>query len=67
MDVVTAFLDLDAKKEIYNQVPEGMELPKEFLHLKDRRLIVLCLLKKLYGLNQAPKLWNDWANATLTS
>jgi hypothetical protein len=45
MDVVTAFLNPDAKQEIYIQVPEGMELPTEFLLLKDRRRIVLRLLK----------------------
>jgi len=44
-----------------------MELPKEFLHLKNRqKRIVLHLLKCLYSLKQAPKLCNDSVNATLT-
>jgi len=54
MDVVTALLNPAVKEEIYIQVSEGMELPKYFLHLRDRRRIVLRLLKGLYGLKQAP-------------
>jgi hypothetical protein len=59
MDVVTAFLNPDVKEEIYIQVPEAMEIPKEFVRLNDRRRIVLRLFKELYGLKQATKLWND--------
>ena len=59
MDVVTAFPNPDVKEEIYIQVPEAMEIPKEFVRLNDRRRIVLRLFKELYGLKQATKLWND--------
>jgi len=51
MNVVTVFLNRDVKEEIYIQVPEGMELPQEFLHLT--------------GLKQATKLWNDSVYAGL--
>jgi len=66
MNVVIAFLNPDVKEEIYIQVQEGMEFPKVFLHLNDRRRILLRLLKGLYGPQHYPKLWNDSVNATLT-
>jgi hypothetical protein len=61
MDVVTAFLNNDIQEEIYIQVPQGFEVPEEF----KIRAPALRLLKKPYGLKQAPGLWNNVVNVTL--
>jgi len=50
MDVVTAFLAGDLEEEIYMEQPEGYEMDGEDLVCK--------LLKSLYGLKQASRVWN---------
>ena len=61
MDVVTAFLNPDVEEEIYIQFRQGLEVPEEF----KKRAPALRLLKGLYVLKQAPRLWNDAVHATL--
>jgi Reverse transcriptase (RNA-dependent DNA polymerase)/GAG-pre-integrase domain/Zinc knuckle len=51
MDVVTAFLYGDLDKEIYMKVPEGINIPSGI------RKPSLKLVKSLYGLKQAGRLW----------
>jgi len=61
MDVETAFLNPDVKKEIYIQVPQGLEVSEKF----KKGAPALRFLKGLYGLKQAPRLWINAVNATL--
>jgi hypothetical protein len=50
MDVKSAFLNGDLKKEIYMYQPQGFQVP--------RKEHLICKLKKdLYGLRQAPRAW----------
>jgi len=61
MDVVSAFLNPDVEEKLYIQFSQGLEVPEEF----NRGAPALRLLKGLYLLKQAPRLWNDAINATL--
>jgi hypothetical protein len=61
MDVVTAFLNPDVEEEMYMQSPQGLEAQEEL----KKGAPALCLLRGLYGLKQALRLWNDAVNATL--
>ena len=50
LDVPTAFLNGNLNTEIYMYYPDG---------LKPQKGEVLCLRKALYGLNEAPRCWNE--------
>jgi hypothetical protein len=65
MDVKTAFLNapLPLDDEIYLHVPEGFDIPD--LALGQR--CVLKLKRSLYGLRQAPSLWNSTLHEFLLS
>ncbi|GJR41400.1 retrovirus-related pol polyprotein from transposon TNT 1-94 [Tanacetum coccineum] len=52
MEVKTAFLNGKLKEEVYVSQPEGFVDPDHPTH-------VYHLKKALYGLNQAPRAWND--------
>lgn len=52
VDVKTAFLNGQIDKELYLQIPEGMRTSEN----KDK---VLKINGSVYGLKQAPKLWNE--------
>ena len=55
MNVVTAFLNLDVKEEVYIHVPEGLQVVQEL----KKGTLALRLVIGLYGLKQAPRFWND--------
>ena len=57
MDVKTAFLNGDLEEEIYMDQPKGFETGGPRVKCK--------LLKSVYGLKQAPKVWNDLLNKYL--
>jgi len=61
MDVVTTFLNPHVEEEIFIQGPQGLEVREEF----KKRAPALLLLKGLFDLQQAPRLWNDAVNATV--
>jgi hypothetical protein len=65
VDVKTAFLnaELPPDQEIYVSVPDGYELPATI----DRKRAALRLSKSLYGLRQAPNLWNETLHKYLLS
>lgn len=55
-DVKNAFLNSDMTDEAFMNIPEGLKISKN-----DKNKV--CLLRKaIYGLKQAPKLWNDKFN-----
>jgi hypothetical protein len=58
MDVKSAFLNGDLKKEVYVHQLPGFEIPG-----KEGK--VLRLRKALYGLRQAPRAWNAKLDSTL--
>ncbi|PSK37034.1 protoheme IX farnesyltransferase, mitochondrial [Candidozyma pseudohaemuli] len=58
MDVKTAFLNGELKEEIYMEQPEGFKDPRFPNH-------VLKLHKAVYGLKQAPLVWNENINKFL--
>jgi hypothetical protein len=58
MDVKTAFINADVDGDIYVELPEGVEGAEG---------TVLRLLKALYGIKQAPHLWNLKIDAHLKS
>ena len=58
MDAQNAYLGSDLDKEIYMEVPEGVEN-------MDRGSKVCLLLKSLYGLKQSANLWNKKIASTL--
>ncbi|OVF02976.1 hypothetical protein A9F13_47g00066, partial [Clavispora lusitaniae] len=66
MDVKTAFLNGILKEELYMKQPPGYKAsPKT---TKDNTTeYVLKLNKSIYGLKQAPLVWNQTINKTLTS
>ena len=51
LDVVTAFLYGVMKEKVYCTVPEGVELDDNFDCLE--------LVKAIYGLKQASRVWNE--------
>ena len=51
LDVVTAFLYGEMKELVFILIPEGMEVDPEFDCLE--------LLKSIYGLKQASRVWNE--------
>ncbi|KAK7575583.1 hypothetical protein V9T40_011869 [Parthenolecanium corni] len=53
MDVKTAFLNGVLERDIYMEIPDGVEL-----ELSDRKNKVCKLLRALYGLRISPKCWN---------
>jgi hypothetical protein len=57
LDIKTAFLNADVKEDIYMEVPEGVNV--------DGTVYVCKLLKALYGIKQAPHVWNENINAYL--
>ena len=61
LDIKTAFLNAEVKENIYVELPEG-------INIKDKiKNQVLKLNRALYGIKQAPKLWNDNLNKKLIS
>jgi hypothetical protein len=58
MDVKSAFLNGDLKEEVYVHQLPGFAIPG-----KEGK--VLCLRKALYGLRQAPRVWNAKLDSTL--
>jgi len=52
-DVKTAFLHGELNKEIFMEIPEGLDTEE------DERDTVCLLQKSLYGLKQASRCWND--------
>ncbi|KAK7574002.1 hypothetical protein V9T40_011193 [Parthenolecanium corni] len=53
MDVKTAFLNGVLERDIYMEIPDGVEL-----ELSDRKNKVCKLLRAIYGLRISPKCWN---------
>ena len=51
LDVVTAFLYGVMKEQVFCSVPEGVEIDSEFDCLE--------LVKAIYGLKQASRVWNE--------
>src|SRR6185437_1047209 len=61
LDIKTAFLNAEVKENIFVELPEG-------INIKDKnKSPILKLNRALYGIKQAPKLWNDNLNKRLTS
>ena len=61
LDIKTAFLNAEVTENIYVELPEG-------INIKDKsENTVLKLNRALYGIKQAPKLWNDNLNNKLIS
>lgn len=58
LDAVTAFLNGELQEEVFMKQPEGYD---------DNSGRVCRLLKSLYGLKQASKVWNDKLNEALIS
>jgi hypothetical protein len=58
MDVKLAFLNGDLKEEIYVHQPQEFAIPG-----KEGKVLRLC--KALYGLRQAPRVWNAKLDSTL--
>ncbi len=58
MDAQNAYLNSDLDKEIYMEVPEGVEASSNEVCL---------LLKSIYGLKQSANLWNKKITSTLQS
>lgn len=58
LDVSSAFLHAELKKDVYIHIPQGMEFSKTQC---------LKLLKALYGLREAPAAWNEELTGTLLS
>jgi hypothetical protein len=58
MDVKSAFLNSDMSEKVFVHQPLGFELPGE-----EKKVIKLH--KALYGLHQAPRVWNQKSYATL--
>lgn len=58
MDAVTAFLNGKLDEEIYMEQP---------LHFDDQSGRYCKLIKSIYGLKQASRVWNETLNATLTN
>ena len=58
MDVKSAFLNGDLKEEVYVHQPPGFAILG-----KEGKVLRLC--KALYGLRQAPKVWNAKLDSTL--
>jgi hypothetical protein len=58
MDVKSVFLNGDLKEEVYVHQLPGFAIP-------GKESKVLCLRKALYGLRQAPWVWNAKLNSTL--
>ena len=52
MDVATAFLYADLEEETFVEIPKGVALVGE-------RDMVWRLRKRLYGLKQSPRMWNQ--------
>ena len=68
MDVDTAFLYGimgDDEPAIYVKIPDGYPIPKEFV--KSGKPVCGRLRKALYGLRQAPRLWNQNIDSYLKS
>jgi hypothetical protein len=53
IDISTAFLNGNIDAEVYMRIPEGLEVDDE-----DQHGWVLRLLKSLYGIKQAPRIWS---------
>ena len=67
MDVVTAFLNPPVEGNIYIKLPEGLKIAG-MSRLDTGALQLVCKLKKaLYGLKEAPRLWNEHINSFLYS
>jgi hypothetical protein len=58
MDVKSVFFNGDLKEEVYVHQPSGFAIPS-----KEGK--VLRLRKALYGLRQAPRVWNGKMDSTL--
>jgi hypothetical protein len=58
MDVKSAFINDDLKEEVYVHQPPGFTIPG-----KEGKVLRLC--KALYGLRQAPRVWNAKLDSTL--
>jgi hypothetical protein len=59
LDVETAFLNGDLEEEIYMRAPPGFELPPG--------CNVIRLLKAIYGLKQASRVWNQRLHKSFTA
>jgi len=59
--VLTAFFNPDIQEKSTFRFSQGLKVQKEF----KKEAYALRLVKELYSLKQAPRLWNDAVNATL--
>ncbi|EEQ39270.1 hypothetical protein CLUG_03398 [Clavispora lusitaniae ATCC 42720] len=66
MDVKTAFLNGDLKEDLYMRQPPGYKAVSKNSEDKTTEY-VLKLNKSIYGLKQAPLVWNQTINKTLVS
>lgn len=76
VDFKTAFLNGDIDEDIYMEVPEGVEITKEYLKELDldldkvenvTKLDIICKLEKsMYGTKQAPRSWNKKIDSVLS-
>ena len=60
-DVQTAFLNGELEETIYLEIPEGFEASLKV----DRKAHVLKLVKSIYGLKQASRVWNEKFTSTI--
>jgi hypothetical protein len=60
-DVQTAFLNGELEETIYLEIPEGFEASLKV----DRKAHVLKLVKSIYGLKQASRVWNQKFTSTI--
>ena len=58
LDIITAFLNSELNKDIYNKQPEGFEV-------KGKENLACKLNQRLYGLKQSPRHWNEALNSQL--
>ena len=62
IDFSNAFVQAPLDKDVYVSLPAMFQEPSGV----DPKLLCLKLNKSLYGMHEAPKLWNDWLQKALT-